>query len=138
RVLCRFTGGQPALVEKRFGQGRVILAGSTAGVAGNDLAFKPVFVPLIHQLTAFLASGQSAQRNLMVGDPIIARFDVKESGKPVRLTLPSGAVSGGTAVLGTQGLVFTVPTTHVAGPYRVGFPGAEGLEAYAVNLSAGE
>ncbi len=131
-IICRFTGGQPALIERRFGQGRVILAATTAGATGTDLPYKPVYVPLVHQLAAYLAAGPASLRNLDVGQPIVARFDVRAAGKPVTISTPSGAAVSGNSVLGAQGLVVTLTSTPDSGIYRAHIPG-EPDQAFAVN-----
>jgi hypothetical protein len=53
-VLARFADGTVAMVERRVAGGRVIAFGSTLDGDWNDLVLKPVFVPLLHQLTRYL------------------------------------------------------------------------------------
>lgn len=137
-ILCRFTGGQPALVEGRFGQGKVILAAITAGATGGNFPYKPAFVPFVHQLVAYLAAGPAASRNLHVGDSLTARFEVTRSEKPLRLIDPTGQVSLQNASLNPEGLIFTYADTHRAGIYRLGFGEEEMADAFAVNLSPEE
>lgn len=137
-ILCRFTGGQPALVEGRFGQGKVILAAITAGATGGNFPYKPAFVPFVHQLVAYLAAGPAASRNLHVGDPLTTRFEVTLSEKPLRLTDPTGMVSLQNASLNPEGLIFTYADTHWAGIYRLGLGEDEVADAFAVNLSPEE
>lgn len=138
RVMCRYSGGQPAFVERRFGQGKLILAASTAGISGNNMPYKPAYVPMVHQLVAYLAAGPTAQRNLRLGDALTARFDVKESGKPIRLTLPDGQTILQKTVLGADGVTLTYPETTQAGLYRLGFSGNEVADAFAVQLPSNE
>lgn len=137
-ILCRFSGGQPAFVERRFGQGKVVLAASTAGTGGGNLPYKPAYVPLVHQLVAYLAAGPTAHHNLQLGETINARFDVKESGKPVRLTDPSGRTTLQKTTLGAEGVVLAYSGTGEAGLYRLGLAGRDNADAFAVNLPAGE
>lgn len=147
-VLCRFSGGQPAFVERKFGQGRVILAASTAGVSGSNLPYKPAYVPLAHQLVAYLAAGPTAQRNLRVGEPLMTRFPVQEAGKPIRLTDPTGQTRLQRSRLSSEGVLFTYADTARAGHYRVEVgtgavqnPRARGqnpIDVFAVNLPSGE
>jgi hypothetical protein len=138
RVLCRFTGGEPALVEKRIGQGRLILCAAPAGAGSSDLPYKAAFVPLIHQLAAYISSGPSSQRSLKPGEPITARFDVSESGKPIRVTEPGGAMRIDRSILGPNGVIFTSSDTWKAGIYRVGTASEPNREGYAVNLPVPE
>ncbi len=137
-VLCRFSGGQPAFVERRFGQGKVVLSSATAGVGGGNLPYKPAYVPLVHQLVAYLAAGPTAHHNLQLGEALNARFDVKESGKAVRLTDAAGFTTLHKTTLGADGVVFSYTGTNRAGIYRLGLAGRENADAFAVNLPAGE
>ncbi len=54
-VLARFDDGNPALVERRVGDGRVLFWASTIDNFWNDLALKPVFLPFVHRLAEHLA-----------------------------------------------------------------------------------
>ena len=54
-VLARFDDGNPALVERRVGDGRVLFWASTIDNFWNDLALKPVFLPFVHRLIEHLA-----------------------------------------------------------------------------------
>jgi hypothetical protein len=137
-ILCRFSGGQPAFVERRLGQGKVILSASTAGTGGGDMPYKPAFVPLVHQLVAYLAAGPTAHHNLQLGETIHARFDVKESGKPVRMTEPSGRTTLQKTTLGSDGVVLTYNGTGEVGLYRLGLAGRDNADAFAVNLPSSE
>ena len=56
-VLARFDDGEPALVERRIGEGRVLVWTSTLDAFWNDLAIQPVFLPFAHQLVRY-ASGR--------------------------------------------------------------------------------
>ena len=53
-VLARFADGTVAMVERKVAGGRVIAFGSTLDGDWNDLVLKPVFVPLLHQITRYL------------------------------------------------------------------------------------
>ena len=56
-VLARFDDGSPALVERRVGEGRVLLWASTLDSFWNDLSVQPIFLPFVHQLVRY-ASGR--------------------------------------------------------------------------------
>jgi hypothetical protein len=55
RVLARFDDGGVTGVERRVGAGRVVAWTSTLDDSWSDLALKPVFLPLVHQLVRYLA-----------------------------------------------------------------------------------
>ena len=54
-VVARFDDGNPALIERRVGAGRVLLWASTIDTFWNDLAKKPVYLPFIHRMVQHLA-----------------------------------------------------------------------------------
>lgn len=54
-VLARFDDGNPALVERQIGDGRVLFWASTLDNFWNDLALKPVYLPFVHRLIEHLA-----------------------------------------------------------------------------------
>lgn len=55
RVLARFRGGGPALVERRLGLGRVLWFTSTCDRDWGDWPRSRLYVPLIHQMLRYLA-----------------------------------------------------------------------------------
>jgi hypothetical protein len=67
-VLARFDTGEPALVEKAIGRGRVVMFASTLDLSWNDLALKPVFLPFVHQLGRHLSGFREQPAYLTVGE----------------------------------------------------------------------
>ena len=55
RILARFDDGAVAAAELRLGLGRVIVWNTTVDDSWSDLAVKPVFLPLVHQMVRYLA-----------------------------------------------------------------------------------
>ncbi len=53
-VLARFSSGDPALVEKTVGKGRVLLLTSAPDNIWSDLPVRPGFVPLVKQAARYL------------------------------------------------------------------------------------
>ena len=66
-VLARFDTGEPALVERMAGRGRVIIFASTLDLSWNDLPLKPVFLPFIHQLGRYLSGFREQPAWVTVG-----------------------------------------------------------------------
>lgn len=54
-VLLRFSNGDPALLEKQFGRGRVLLFASAFDNVWSDFPLHPAFIPLVHQLIRYTA-----------------------------------------------------------------------------------
>ena len=68
RTLARFSNGAPALAEVTGPRGRVLLLASDLGNAWNDFALHPAFVPFVHDLLRYLASGRPVVSEYRVGD----------------------------------------------------------------------
>lgn len=89
RVLARFDDGQPALVERLVGPGRLLVWTSGFDLAWNDLALKPVFLPFVHQMVRTLATFQDRPAALTVGQ--VAALDRRTGTAPPRVAVePSG------------------------------------------------
>ncbi|HEY0810016.1 MAG TPA: hypothetical protein VGD49_07625, partial [Longimicrobiales bacterium] len=69
-VLARFDDGSPALIEQRFGRGRVLLWASSFTRAAGDLVLQPAFVPFVQQLVRHAAAGAQQQKTFTVGNVI--------------------------------------------------------------------
>ena len=95
-------------------------------------------MPLVHQLVSYVAAGPASRQNLTVGDPLTARFEVKESGKPIRFSPPEGGTIIRSSALTAQGVMFTYPGLRRAGHYRVSTSDASTQQIFAANLPANE
>ena len=68
QVAARFDDGSPALLERRFGRGRVLqFAGGMTRAAG-DLVLQPAFVPFVQQLVRHANANQQARAAFTVGN----------------------------------------------------------------------
>ena len=99
RVLARYDDGQPALVERAVGQGRIAVWTTSVDLSWNDVALKPVFLPFMHQLVRTLAAFRDRPAWLTVGqvaapetaaDAARPRVAVDPSGTPVPLDAARG------------------------------------------------
>jgi VWA domain-containing protein len=135
RVIARLDNGAVAAAERRIGAGRVIAWTSTLDDSWSDLAVKPVYLPLVHQLVRYLAHYEQPTSWLTVGQVL----DLSASSKvraPRVVVTPSGrrvtqaAGEPGLLELDEQG-VYEVRSTAGTG-------GAARPEAIAVNLDPAE
>jgi hypothetical protein len=92
RTLARFDDGQPALLERRFGTGRVLMWTSTLDTGWSDLALKPVFVPFVHHVIRYLAAYSEPKPWRTVGDVVDPGLQAAARGSDIsRVALtPSG------------------------------------------------
>jgi Mg-chelatase subunit ChlD len=72
QVLARYEDGNPALLERKVGAGRVLLWTSTLDLEWNDMAVKPVFLPFVHTVVKYLSDFTEAPASLTVGQVIPA------------------------------------------------------------------
>jgi hypothetical protein len=89
RVLARFDDGAVAAVERKVGAGRVIAWTSTLDDSWTDVAVKPVFLPLVHQLTRYLARYEQTASWFTVGQ--VLDVNARSHGRTDRIVVtPSG------------------------------------------------
>jgi len=72
RTLLRFDDpeGHPTIIERGFGQGRVILVTTSADKEWNNLADQPVYVILAMELIQYVARPPAGASEQLVGEPI--------------------------------------------------------------------
>jgi hypothetical protein len=88
RVLARFDDGNPALVERVLGKGRVVAFASGFDTLTNDLALQPVFLPLAHQLARHVAGHHETRMARSVGEVVSLASSAPAA--PASVTTPSG------------------------------------------------
>jgi hypothetical protein len=90
RVLMRFDNGDPYLLERRFGRGVVLLFTASPDLRWSNLPLKPVFLPLVHRTTYWLARRGSAAHELAAGEPIRAPVPSRLASAEITLDRPRG------------------------------------------------
>jgi hypothetical protein len=66
-VAARFTDGSPALLERRDGQGRVVLFASDFDRRWNDFPLHPAFVPFVLEAVRYVYGARDRGRDYLVG-----------------------------------------------------------------------
>lgn len=78
-IAVRLSNGDPFLLERDLGHGRVILMTAPLDSDWSTLPAKPDYVPFLHETLFHLASGSRASRNVSVGEavtlPVSSDFD---------------------------------------------------------------
>ena len=64
----RFTDGTPAFAVRELGRGRVVLSALPLDASLSQLPSRSHFVPLVHEIAAFLAHSSTADLNLVPSD----------------------------------------------------------------------
>jgi hypothetical protein len=89
RVIVRLGDQTPLLLEKRIGEGRVVLFTSGLDNLTNDFPLEPAFVPFIEQTARYLA-GSERQGGARPVDAYFELRNAKEQAQPVEVTDPEG------------------------------------------------
>jgi hypothetical protein len=127
-TIARLTTGEPFLVERGFGTGRVVASAVPLDTSwGTNLPRLPDFVRLAHELTYYLAGARGADRNLDPAQPIVFAPKPDEPPGPVTLVGPDGRSRSQVATAWPA--VF--PGPHDPGSYRLTTPAGRTV-VYAV------
>ncbi|HID77568.1 MAG TPA: VWA domain-containing protein [Planctomycetaceae bacterium] len=141
-VLARLDDGQPLLIQRRVSQGSVLFLGTSAHVGWTNLPLRPIFLPLLVQLTFHLAGGDQTRHSALAGSPLVLPLDAAARPELVEIQPPGGATirlpvdrpdQAGTAA-------FRFYDTYQIGIYLlrpIGGPRPRQV-AYAVNLDPDE
>lgn len=86
RVINTSTG-DPVLLTAEVGAGRIALWLTSAGMSWTNFPAKPDYLPLMMNLTGFVAGDRNTGRNVLVGEALSGRVSLAESGR-IEFTLP--------------------------------------------------
>jgi hypothetical protein len=87
RVAARLSDGSPLLVDRKSGEGHVIVLASSLDNVANNLPLQPVWLPFIEQTTHEMGGIGAARTNYRVGSYVDLRT-VKERNVPVEIIGP--------------------------------------------------
>ncbi|MEO6741796.1 MAG: BatA domain-containing protein [Chthoniobacteraceae bacterium] len=136
-VLARLDSGDPFLVERAVGHGRVIACSSAADADWGNLPARPFYLPLVQRLCVHLASTVNPPRNLDVGRSLVSFLPTAAAGKKALLTGPDGTSIELPIVKRDElGVVETAPL-YQPGLYTLQPPGGQPIH-YVVNADRRE
>lgn len=148
RVLARFNDPDehPAIVQRRFGRGRVILVTTAVDKEWHHWPDHPTFLPVIMELTQHVVSRGDQGDSYYVGEPIKLTLDpaMFEAGLRVRTpAYPNEREVEMSAVPASdgRGLAVTWEHTETAGQYQFVLhrrDGRETIQLVAVNVDPKE
>ncbi|HVH40498.1 MAG TPA: BatA domain-containing protein [Gemmatimonadaceae bacterium] len=130
-VIARFDDGQPAVLERRVGEGRVLVLALALDVRDGDLPLQPAFLPLMRRVALHGAGHEATPLWRSTGESWMPR-GVRRS--PV-VVAPDGSLIRPVADSAGAALILELPGVYAAYEERVdGTPRA----LVAVNVGAAE
>lgn len=91
QVIVKYADGRPAVMERTWGLGRVVLFSSTADTAWNDLPVRLSFVPLMHRTLGSIVQRQDEGLNIQVGEKFARRVGAEFLHREATFTKPGQA-----------------------------------------------
>jgi hypothetical protein len=139
RTLLTFTGGQPALVENRFGRGRVLTFCGPTSPEHSDLTSHGFFVPFVSRAMEYLAADLTGlDTRLFAGESLTRSLPEQDVALyAVELIGPDGSISGLAPEDDGGALVLRTGILKREGIYSVQHRGWE-IDRFAVNLNPEE
>ena len=131
--------GDPLIVERPVGRGRVILVATSGDISWTPMPVWPSYVPIVQELLAFAVAGELAERNVLVGQALGGLLPHSGAGASLEVQLPDGRIEplGLRAAEGTAAWTYAQTTTSGLYTVRSG-PPADQSQTYAVNVDTVE
>jgi hypothetical protein len=130
RVLARWNDpeGHPAVIEKRFGKGRVILWTVSANKQWSDWPIDPTYVLAVRSAAASIARAEPQQDNIAAGQPIQYVLDEAQGATEAKVATSGRETAEQASVVKAESgpsVIRAVQTSH-AGPYTLTWKEATG------------
>ncbi len=144
RVIANLRNAAPLVVERRFGDGRVIALLTTAAPQWNNWGRNPSFVVALLEMQSYLGNANHGSHERLVGEPLELMLDPATYRSRVRITAPSRSTTAPVTVEATVvdgGLHAVYPETMSAGIYTAELETKDGrteLKRFAVNVVSEE
>ena len=69
-ILGRYDSGEPFLLEREVGKGRVLVYTSSLSPAWTDFTINEMYIPFLYQLVKYALSTNSIRQEYIVGEPV--------------------------------------------------------------------
>jgi hypothetical protein len=113
--------GRPLVVEKYFGQGRILVQSFPLGLEWSNLPLLKAYVVMIHDWLGYVTAPTSARYNLNPGTSIIASAPKDATKDSAEVVTPRGKRIPLTVTSGDSNSMFRYMQTQLPGMYRVRF-----------------
>ena len=137
--LANFSGNRPALVESRYGPGRVLTLTGPIAPQYSDLTSQAFFVPFISRITEYLASDLSGYDvHLFAGDNISRAISVNiQLTASVEMITPDSQYYYLAPEEEKGNLILKPYPTNLSGIYNIRYLGRE-IDRFALNVNPNE
>ena len=88
KILARFNTGDPFMVERKVGRGKVVMIATEPTVDWSNMGARTAFLPLMHHLMRYLASDSANRYNLLAGEKI--SYPLQSTNNYVTVINPGG------------------------------------------------
>ena len=145
RIAALLDTGEPFMVERRVGRGRVIVTAVSLDRRDSNLPTLNSFLPLMHELTYYLAEPAVPAGNVRCGSQAVAELMLRKANAPpgqippggvINVRTPSGQTRPGAVLAAARKLRLRFDETYEPGLYRFRLPGPL-ARAYAANTPDG-
>jgi hypothetical protein len=118
-LVLAYADGQPAVMERAWGRGRVVQFSSTAGSRWNDFCLRPAYVPLMHRVLGAVLARQDEQLNGLCGTKFALPIEAGIPEQEARVLKPDGVAASVLRINTVDGRAqFEFDDTDLAGGYE--------------------
>ncbi len=137
RIVLALGNGNPLMVEKRFGRGRVVLVGTSADPSWTLLPKWPSFVPLVHETVRYSTADRFFRRNVRLGECFEGLLPADWAGTELEIWTPQQQREFIRVESDSEASQWQFCPREFAGVYRVEGPGGQS-ELYVADLDPNE
>lgn len=138
-VVLRYSTGDPAIIERRLGAGRVFIITTALDDSWGNWALWPSFVPIVHEVTRAAAAGRTSDRSRIVGDSLTRELPAEDFGVTVEHRTPDGEVAELPKIPRTDGGAMATVVADSSGIHELHLgPPRSTVTRFAVNVDVSE
>ncbi|MGA2031546.1 MAG: BatA domain-containing protein [Thermoguttaceae bacterium] len=138
-VVLAFNNGDPLVLAEPVRRGRVVLVATSADKSWTALPLWTSYVPLVHEILMWCASGQFEQSNVQVGEPLAGSVSATAADSPLSIVRPDGQTRRLQVRAEGESGAWTYGDTMLSGLYTVRSAGTAARgRTFAVNVNTAE
>jgi hypothetical protein len=88
RILAALSNGQPFLIERTYGAGRVLMLTTSLDTEWNSLPLSDFYLPFVQSMARYAAGATLPDRNLQPGEPIDLTYNHPPASPSATIMLP--------------------------------------------------